>query len=73
MVRGCLTPQHGHLALTHPRLQGLLTGKYFSPGGAPPRARLNLYRGRYAEAEGRYPLDKCVQPRLWPCMFKRNS
>jgi hypothetical protein len=49
-------------------LQGLLTGKYFAPGGAPPTARLNLYRGRYAEAEGRYPLEKCAQPRRWWCI-----
>lgn len=40
--------------------QGLLTGKYFVPGGAPPQARLNLYRGAYAEAEGRYSLTRRV-------------
>ena len=38
--------------------QGLLTGKYFAEGGAAPTARLNLYRGRYAEAEGRYSLSR---------------
>jgi len=41
-----------------PLAMGLLTGKYFAPGGAPPSARLNLYRGRYAEAEGRYSLER---------------
>lgn len=32
----------------------LLQGKYLAPGGGPPSARLNKYRGRYAEAESRY-------------------
>ncbi len=35
---------------THPQPQG----KYQAPGGGPPEARLNRYRGRYAEAESRY-------------------
>ncbi|KAG2442328.1 hypothetical protein HXX76_002414 [Chlamydomonas incerta] len=29
-------------------------GKYLAPDGGPPGARLNRYRGRYAEAESRY-------------------
>mmetsp|Transcript_14214 Transcript_14214/g.41381 ORF Transcript_14214/g.41381 Transcript_14214/m.41381 type:complete len:484 (-) Transcript_14214:91-1542(-) len=37
-----------------PLAMGMLTGKYLGPGGGPPGARLNLYRGRYAEAESRY-------------------
>ncbi|GIM12126.1 hypothetical protein Vretimale_15505, partial [Volvox reticuliferus] len=37
-----------------PLAMGLLTGKYQVPGGGPPAARLNRYRGRYAEAESRY-------------------
>lgn len=37
-----------------PLAMGLLTGKYLAPDGGPPSARLNLYRGRYAEAESRY-------------------
>lgn len=46
--------------LTSPA-QGLLTGKYHLPGpGAPPEARLNLYRGRYGEAESRYGIEKCA-------------
>lgn len=39
-----------------PLAMGLLTGKYTRPGGAPATARLNLYKNRYAEAEGRYSL-----------------
>jgi len=54
-----------------PLAAGHLTGKYlsFAPGGgsgghppepapATPESRLNKYRGRYAEAEMRYALDK---------------
>ncbi|GLC63420.1 hypothetical protein PLESTF_000034300 [Pleodorina starrii] len=37
-----------------PLAMGLLTGKYLAPDGGPPAARLNRYRGRYAEAESRY-------------------
>mmetsp|Transcript_42154 Transcript_42154/g.109299 ORF Transcript_42154/g.109299 Transcript_42154/m.109299 type:complete len:265 (+) Transcript_42154:757-1551(+) len=37
-----------------PLAMGLLTGKYLEPGGGPPGARLNRYKGRYAEAESRY-------------------
>lgn len=29
-------------------------GKYLAPDGGPPSARLNRYKGRYAEAESRY-------------------
>ena len=29
-------------------------GKYLSPDGGPNEARLNKYKGRYAEAESRY-------------------
>ncbi|CAL8462223.1 g1754 [Coccomyxa elongata] len=35
-----------------PLAMGLLTGKYL--GGGPEGARLNKYKGRYAEAESRY-------------------
>eukprot|EP00850_Spirogloea_muscicola_P000923 SM000003S11168 [mRNA] locus=s3:1322521:1325105:- [translate_table: standard] len=41
-----------------PLAMGLLTGKYFRGGAAPPEARLIKYRGRYAEAECRYGLAK---------------
>lgn len=37
-----------------PLAMGLLTGKYLDPSGGPPEARLNKYKGRYAEAEARY-------------------
>lgn len=37
-----------------PLAMGLLTGKYLEPSGGPPEARLNKYKGRYAEAESRY-------------------
>lgn len=41
-------------ASSTPSCCSLLTGKYQAPGGGPPEARLNRYRGRYAEAESRY-------------------
>jgi len=41
------------MAAYSPLAMGLLTGKYLQ-GGGPPQARLNRYRGRYAEAESRY-------------------
>ncbi|KAL6754151.1 NADP-dependent oxidoreductase domain-containing protein [Haematococcus lacustris] len=54
---GCAEVCHaqgvGMLAYS-PLAMGLLTGKYLDPGGGPPEARLNKYRGRYAEAESRY-------------------
>lgn len=37
-----------------PLAMGLLTGKYLGDNGGPPEARLNKYKGRYAEAESRY-------------------
>lgn len=42
-----------------PLAMGLLSGKYHDAGGvsAGPEARLVRYRGRYSEAEGRYPID----------------
>ncbi|OAE34720.1 hypothetical protein AXG93_700s1020 [Marchantia polymorpha subsp. ruderalis] len=44
--------QHSPLAM------GLLSGKYLTPERGPKDARLNLYRGRYAEAESRYSFSK---------------
>lgn len=32
----------------------MVQGKYLGPDGGPPEARLNKYKGRYAEAESRY-------------------
>eukprot|EP00877_Chromochloris_zofingiensis_P013051 jgi/Chrzof1/79/Cz01g02240.t1 len=40
---------------------GLLTGKYLAPDGGGPSARLNKYKGRYAEAESRYGPKPNVQ------------
>lgn len=31
-----------------------MQGKYLADDGGPPEARLNRYKGRYAEAESRY-------------------
>ncbi|KAL0054437.1 hypothetical protein WJX82_008842 [Trebouxia sp. C0006] len=39
-----------------PLAMGLLTGKYLAKDGGPKEARLNKYKGRYAEAESRYGL-----------------
>lgn len=37
-----------------PLAMGLLSGKYMLPDGGPDDARLNLFSGRYSEAESRY-------------------
>ncbi|KAK8588268.1 hypothetical protein V6N12_022721 [Hibiscus sabdariffa] len=37
---------------------GILLGKYFASNGAPPDARLNLFKGRYSEGESRYNLTR---------------
>eukprot|EP00271_Cylindrocystis_brebissonii_P000773 TRINITY_DN10984_c0_g2_i2.p1 TRINITY_DN10984_c0_g2~~TRINITY_DN10984_c0_g2_i2.p1 ORF type:complete len:437 (-),score=18.40 TRINITY_DN10984_c0_g2_i2:145-1455(-) len=52
----CFHHNVGLLAYS-PLAMGLLSGKYHSPGGTSAHARLNKYRGRYAEAEGRYPVQ----------------
>ena len=54
----CCHRERVSLVAYSPLAMGLLTGKYGAPGGAGPRARLNLYAGRYAEAEGRYSLQR---------------
>ncbi|PIA39421.1 hypothetical protein AQUCO_02600104v1 [Aquilegia coerulea] len=36
---------------------GQLSGKYFSPCGGPPDARMNLFRGKYSEGQFRYNLS----------------
>jgi aryl-alcohol dehydrogenase-like predicted oxidoreductase len=43
-----------------PMAMGILSGKYFSSGGGPPDARLNIFRGRYSEGESRYKLSNSV-------------
>lgn len=50
----CCSSENISLLAYSPLAMGLLTGKYLSPDGGPPHARLNKYRGRYAEAESRY-------------------
>ncbi|GFZ04658.1 hypothetical protein Acr_17g0002300 [Actinidia rufa] len=43
-----------------PLAMGILSGKYFSPDGAPTDARLNLFKGRYSEGESRYNLSNNI-------------
>ncbi|XP_027345069.1 uncharacterized protein LOC113857412 [Abrus precatorius] len=43
-----------------PLAMGILSGKYFSPGGGPTDARLNLFKGKYSEGESRYNLSNRV-------------
>ncbi|KAL4443893.1 hypothetical protein ABPG75_011630 [Micractinium tetrahymenae] len=50
----CCHAEQVSLLAYSPLAMGLLTGKYTAPDGGPPEARLNRYRGRYAEAESRY-------------------
>ncbi|KAL5701469.1 hypothetical protein ACHQM5_026799 [Ranunculus cassubicifolius] len=40
-----------------PLAMGILSGKYFSPSGGSPDARMNLFKGRYSEGESRYNLS----------------
>ncbi|KAJ7523312.1 hypothetical protein O6H91_18G046400 [Diphasiastrum complanatum] len=48
-----------------PLAMGLLSGKYLSHGGGPLDARLNLYKGCYAEAECRY---NSAKPNVLPAI-----
>jgi len=58
----CCWEEGVELLAYSPLAMGLLTGKYLPPEGegadlggwGPPGARLNLYKGRYSEAESRY-------------------
>lgn len=50
----CCHRENVSLLAYSPLAMGLLTGKYLAADGGPPEARLNKYRGRYAEAESRY-------------------
>nr|XP_028945063.1 uncharacterized protein LOC103449097 isoform X2 [Malus domestica] len=43
-----------------PLAMGILSGKYFSPDGGPPDARLNVFRGKYSEGESRYNLSNHI-------------
>ncbi|KAB2605226.1 aldo-keto reductase-like [Pyrus ussuriensis x Pyrus communis] len=44
-----------------PLAMGILSGKYFSPDGGPPDARLNVFRGKYSEGESRYNLSNHIR------------
>ncbi|KAL3690563.1 hypothetical protein R1sor_016872 [Riccia sorocarpa] len=54
----CCHQQNVRLLAYSPLAMGLLSGKYLAAGRGPLDARLNLYRGRYAEAECRYSFWK---------------
>ncbi|KAK3265451.1 hypothetical protein CYMTET_25865 [Cymbomonas tetramitiformis] len=61
----CCHQEHVALLAYSPLAMGHLTGKYLAPDGGPPLARLNRYRGRYAEAESRYSF---MRPNLVPAV-----
>jgi aryl-alcohol dehydrogenase-like predicted oxidoreductase len=50
----CCSELNVSLLAYSPLAMGLLSGKYLAPDGGPTGARLNKYRGRYAEGEARY-------------------
>lgn len=54
----CCHRERVALVAYSPLAMGLLSGKYGAAGRAGPQARLNLYAGRYAEAEGRYSMQR---------------
>ena len=60
----CCVEEGVSLLAYSPLAMGLLTGKYSDGSGGPPGARLNRYRGRYAEAEGRYAMRPPVKSAL---------
>ncbi|RDX85910.1 Mediator of RNA polymerase II transcription subunit 27, partial [Mucuna pruriens] len=43
-----------------PLTTGILSGKYFFPGGGPTDVRLNHFKGKYSEGESRYNLSNKV-------------
>ncbi|KAG9447178.1 hypothetical protein H6P81_013306 [Aristolochia fimbriata] len=43
-----------------PLSMGILSGKYFSPDGAPPDGRMNGFRGKYSEGESKYNLSNAT-------------
>ncbi|KAL2510600.1 NAD(P)-linked oxidoreductase superfamily protein [Abeliophyllum distichum] len=53
----CCHHERVSLLAYSPLAMGILTGKYLSLDGCPADARLNLFRGRYAEGESRYNLS----------------
>ncbi|KAI5082277.1 hypothetical protein GOP47_0002020 [Adiantum capillus-veneris] len=61
----CCSEMRVSLLAYSPLAMGLLSGKYCGKDGGPSNARLNLYRGQYAEAECRYNLTK---PNVMPAV-----
>ncbi|CAA0828566.1 NAD(P)-linked oxidoreductase superfamily protein [Striga hermonthica] len=56
----CCHHERVFLLAYSPLAMGILSGKYLSLDGCPADARLNLFRGRYAEGESRYNLSKDI-------------
>ncbi|KAL8522845.1 hypothetical protein ACS0TY_012977 [Phlomoides rotata] len=56
----CCHHERVSLLAYSPLAMGILTGKYLSHDGGPTDARLNLYKGRYAEGESRYNLSNGI-------------
>ncbi|KAL3517511.1 hypothetical protein ACH5RR_020100 [Cinchona calisaya] len=54
----CCHHERVSLLAYSPLAMGILSGKYFSNDKGPADARLNLFRGRYAEGESRYNLSR---------------
>lgn len=61
----CCSEMRVALLAYSPLAMGLLSGKYSRKDRGPSNARLNLYRGRYAEAECRYSLER---PNVMPAV-----
>ncbi|KAJ0975655.1 hypothetical protein J5N97_017620 [Dioscorea zingiberensis] len=56
----CCHHERINLLAYSPMAMGILSGKYFSPGGGPSDARMNLLRGIYSEGESRYNLSNAI-------------
>ncbi|KAH6796527.1 hypothetical protein C2S52_021081 [Perilla frutescens var. hirtella] len=56
----CCHHERVSLLAYSPLAMGILSGKYFSLDGGPSDARLNLFKGRYAEGESRYRLSNDI-------------
>ncbi|KAI5680366.1 hypothetical protein M9H77_01593 [Catharanthus roseus] len=54
----CCHHERVSLLAYSPLAMGILSGKYFSDDMGPADARLNLFKGKYSEAEFRYNLSK---------------
>ncbi|KAK6120107.1 hypothetical protein DH2020_046143 [Rehmannia glutinosa] len=56
----CCHHERVSLLAYSPLAMGILSGKYLTLDGGPVDARLNLFRGRYAEGESRYNLSNDI-------------